>query len=207
MLEGAPLPELVRIDARTPGAVPSPSNRDLVHTSMNASRLHGSPREGRKARFAVPIRASFLGLLIAVASLGCQRESGAPAKAGSPSDAASRIPDADAIVGSWKIESAGDPATIGSVITVSPTELRYQSAKVKAGAEALVGTYKLNAAVSPKEIDWKFSGLRPTIGIYELDGDTLRIYVNEDVTSLERPVRFPVGGGAKGLMILRRQKS
>ena len=49
-------------------------------------------------------------------------------------------------------------------------------------------------------------GVAKYAAIYELDGDTLRICVNEDLKTIERPGRFPATGG-RSVMVLKRQKT
>jgi uncharacterized protein (TIGR03067 family) len=66
-------------------------------------------------------------------------------------------------------------------------------------------TFVLNPAASPKTIDLQRKDEPPMPGIYELDGDTLKVCFNK---GKERPKEFSIDGeGTRTLFVLKRQKS
>lgn len=78
--------------------------------------------------------------------------------------------DTDVIQGIWSIE-AGGPAK-GGTLTFTKTEVKMQFPKNK---DVFSGTFKLDPSKTPKQIDLHLKGGEPNHGIYELDGDTLKV--------------------------------
>jgi uncharacterized protein (TIGR03067 family) len=66
------------------------------------------------------------------------------------------------------------------------------------------GTFKLDPAAKPKTIDINLTNKEDALGIYELDGDTLKLCVVEAANN-ERPTEF-AGKNKQVLMVLKRQK-
>lgn len=64
--------------------------------------------------------------------------------------------------------------------------------------------YRLNPNRQPREIDL-FKGERQSLGIYDLQGDRLRLCYEVD-GRVARPHRFEVVTGAEVLLILKRRK-
>jgi uncharacterized protein (TIGR03067 family) len=74
---------------------------------------------------------------------------------------------------------------------------------VKLEGKDLEGTYKLNGAKKPKEVDFTVDG-KDMPGIYALDGDNLKICVGEEDN---RPKEFASEAGSKTiLLVLKREK-
>lgn len=104
--------------------------------------------------------------------------------------------DAELIQGTWTIESAGDLKG-GTIVFANGTlRMRFPGAK-----DEHEGSFKLNPGENPKQIDMHMKGGEPNVGIYVLDGDTLRIFA---VPGTERPATFPEKSPA--LMLLKRTK-
>jgi uncharacterized protein (TIGR03067 family) len=80
--------------------------------------------------------------------------------------------------------------------------------ELKVGGETKKGTYKINPAGKPKEIDISPDGDANKVmkGIYQLDKDKLKICVTEDPNG-NRPTEFEAKeGGAHALATLERVK-
>jgi RNA polymerase sigma-70 factor (ECF subfamily) len=65
------------------------------------------------------------------------------------------------------------------------------------------GTFKLDPTAKPKAIDIHITNKEDGVGIYELDGDTLKLCMVE--ATLERPTEF-AGKDRQVLIVLKRQK-
>lgn len=73
---------------------------------------------------------------------------------------------------------------------------------IQAPGKEMELTIKIDATKKPKTIDWK-QGDQTLLGIYELQGDTLRICGSPD----ERPTEFATKADTKiGLIVLKRDK-
>jgi uncharacterized protein (TIGR03067 family) len=75
------------------------------------------------------------------------------------------------------------------------------------GKIEMTGSFKINAAKTPKEIDLLDSKRKATcVGIYEIEGETLRIRFHLDKDA--RPEAFTTKEGARGhiLVVLNRTK-
>jgi uncharacterized protein (TIGR03067 family) len=92
-------------------------------------------------------------------------------------------------------------------VTVKDGELDMKDSR---GGES--ATFKLNSGKSPAEIDLKFKEgpkkdvIRDAVGIYELDGDLLKLAWRKDGT---RPTEFKsiAGNRSSELMVVKRKKS
>jgi uncharacterized protein (TIGR03067 family) len=74
---------------------------------------------------------------------------------------------------------------------------------VKLEGKDLEGTYKLDQAKKPKQVDFTVDG-KDMPGIYALDGDKLKICVSEEDN---RPKEFASEAGSKTiLLVLKREK-
>ena len=123
--------------------------------------------------------------------------------------------DKDKLQGTWKAvtaqergeskEDAGDHRLIFSGDEFS----------VKKGDETIIkGKFKIDSSKKPKQIDMeitdaskeKFNG-KTAVGIYELDGDTLKWCANEP-GGAERPKKFSSDAETKHILVtLKREKS
>ena len=124
---------------------------------------------------------------------------------GSPGEAAKT--DYDRMQGMWSVmawETKGEP----------PPDEPFEKLRVEIAGDRLVFhedqtkyvlTFVLNPAASPKTIDLQRKDEPPMPGIYELDGDTLKVCFNK---GKERPKEFSIDGeGTRTLFVLKRQKS
>jgi uncharacterized protein (TIGR03067 family) len=75
-------------------------------------------------------------------------------------------------------------------------KLRSQTGKGKSGAEMPL---RLNAGTTPRQIEWQTKAGKNNLGIYQLDGDTLRIAVG----LTDRPTDFTPGAN-KIVYVLKR---
>jgi uncharacterized protein (TIGR03067 family) len=117
--------------------------------------------------------------------------------------------DEEAIVGTWKAEKFDDGS--GKEL---PAELvaqfRFTFKKdgkltvANPGGKEKDGEYKLDPAAKTKAIDILVKGDKDTIGVYELDGDTLKISMIAD--SKTRPTEFKASGKGTFVMTLKRVK-
>jgi uncharacterized protein (TIGR03067 family) len=118
--------------------------------------------------------------------------------------------DTRALQGRWEIVSAdfeGILGTVayrrGTVIVVEADTLYFTDGFAKSQGSK----FKLDAKAKPKSIDTRNDkGMRKTgiTGIYELDGDTLKLCLN---LAGKRPKEFKTSAGDQtNLMILKRQK-
>lgn len=117
--------------------------------------------------------------------------------------------DEDKILGTWKMESGqrgGEDA---------PPEIKdnFRMIFAKDGKVTMKisedrtreGTFKLDATKKPKEISITLENMTK-VAIYELDGDTLKICVNEDDKGAQ-PTRFESPKETEIiLMVLKREK-
>lgn len=120
--------------------------------------------------------------------------------------------DEDRMQGTWvfatserdgKKELDGDKVPLEMEFTTETFRFR-----LPAGAKH-AQPYKLDASKKPRTIDWlagaKTGPAKPLLGIYELDGDTLKICWGKD--GKERPQEFKTGSDAGDwLWILKRAK-
>lgn len=142
-------------------------------------------------------------LLLIVAAVGCQRES-QPQLAASGWDDIGATADGKSIQGTWKQVSGGDPAAVGATWTFAGSEIEFRLASLAQDQAGMKGTFQLKSSVAPKQMNWKYPGLRESVVIYSLDGDTLKICGDENPTSFDRPTKFSADGSV-GLLVLQRQ--
>ncbi|MCI0705712.1 MAG: sigma-70 family RNA polymerase sigma factor [Planctomycetia bacterium] len=113
--------------------------------------------------------------------------------------------DEEKLQGKWKVVSVQDG---GREVEIEDATVTFVKDKMilKDGNRKLEGPFKLDSTKKPKWIDATMSE-RKTLGIYELDGDNLKICINEDPNG-ERPTKFVSEGGTPNdvLMILKREK-
>jgi uncharacterized protein (TIGR03067 family) len=118
-----------------------------------------------------------------------------------------KAPDDEKLIqGEWEVVSreygaAGNPAV--ALPKVTPTKMSWvfgaDNTMMLHRTTATVGskaTFKIDASKSPKEFEYKISTLataKPYLGIYELDGDTLKICYA--MANRDRPKEFKSGVG------------
>jgi uncharacterized protein (TIGR03067 family) len=74
------------------------------------------------------------------------------------------------------------------------------------GEVIVTGTFKLDPKQMPKTIDWTTDADegKASLGIYEFDGDTLRICLSEP--GMERPKEFGVKKGSSHVLITMKKE-
>ncbi len=112
----------------------------------------------------------------------------------------------DKLDGTWIMESGernGQPLPDDVAKTLKLT-IMGEKLKIEAQGNEREGTIKIDAGKKPKEIDITV-GERMTKGIYELDGDTLKICHARP--NGERPTEFSAKEGTNQMMmVLKREK-
>ena len=138
--------------------------------------------------------------LATVAVLACGAGMAAPV----PKKDEKPKPDAEAIQGTWRLEKfEGEdkpPADSGDILLI------FKEGKMSvsvAGRANQKGEYKLDATAKPKAIDLTKPGENDARGIYELDGDTLKICLVDDGKAV-RPTEFKAAGKRIMLFVLKR---
>ena len=113
--------------------------------------------------------------------------------------------DEDVIQGTWAMEKfdggQAPPAGLG------PIQMTFKDGKlaVEFGGKLMdQGTYKMDPTAKLKTIDLT-NGPATALGIYELDGDTLRICVGDDAMGAGRPTELK-GNEQIALITLKRVK-
>lgn len=121
-----------------------------------------------------------------------------------PKDKDKPVKDEDAIQGTWILEKFdgpnGPPPDIGQIRMIFKDGKLTMSAN---GQREEQGTYKLNPTAKIKEIDLT-SDREMMPGIYELDGDTLRLAVPEEPKQ-GRPTEMK-SGKTVAVVTLKREK-
>jgi uncharacterized protein (TIGR03067 family) len=105
--------------------------------------------------------------------------------------------DADAIKkdlklleGTWKVESLEDAQGKKQEFEGATLTFKQDKLEFKTATETKKGSIKINPAGKPKEIDIRPEGKDEGMqGIYQIDGATLKICVNDDPTG-GRPSEF-----------------
>jgi uncharacterized protein (TIGR03067 family) len=113
----------------------------------------------------------------------------------------------DKLDGTWKMESAERNGQQAPAELVNGFKLTVDGEKMKLEAEGREreGTIKIDAGKKPKEIDITLDG-RTRKGIYELEGDTLKICHGRPGEET-RPSEFTAKEGSNQMiMILKREK-
>jgi uncharacterized protein (TIGR03067 family) len=118
-------------------------------------------------------------------------EAGSPPPA--PSDPPTAVPqkadDLAAIQGTWRVTYSEDSGRVAPQEMLKDLQFRFIESKLitQIGARITEATFQLDSATTPKSIDLTEKG-RTKQGIYDLDGDTLRICFAEE--SKDRPTAF-----------------
>src|SRR4051812_24815847 len=114
--------------------------------------------------------------------------------------------DEDRILGTWEMvsgEKGGEPAPDKLVKTLRLTFKTEGKLHVQAKDEDKDGTWKIDATKKPRQIEIMAED-KTLEGIYELDGDNLKLCVSEGGS---RPSEFKSPEGSKTmLLVLKRQK-
>src|SRR5262249_39049366 len=103
----------------------------------------------------------------------------------------------EAIKGTWTVEAGGDLK--GGTIVFSKTEIKMRFPGAK---DEHSGSFKLDQTKNPKQIDIHMKSGEANIGIYSVEGDTLKIYAVPDT---DRPSKFPDSNPM--MIVLKRKKS
>jgi uncharacterized protein (TIGR03067 family) len=119
--------------------------------------------------------------------------------------------DEDAIQGTWKVEKF-DLGVPGGPSKDELKTMRFVFKKdgkmamaVGPRGEKKEGEYKMDPAAKMKTIDW-VRGDRIQLGIYELDGDTLKICISEGGQKGVRPSEMKPDGKNIAVFTLKRVK-
>jgi RNA polymerase sigma factor (sigma-70 family) len=148
-----------------------------------------------------------LGLLGAGAGLAYQQApAGQPAQ-GAQAKAGQARTDKDRLQGTWVAVSAekGGKAAPDEFLTSLKITFAGDKITVRGGGDAKEGTFKLDPAKKPKEIDLMHEG-KTAQGIYRLDGDKLTLCLDD--ADKGRPTEFKSKAGTGlVLMVLRREKA
>lgn len=112
--------------------------------------------------------------------------------------------DKDKLKGTWKVESAerdGQPLERAKQDVITFADDKITIKRPNSTEEA---TFKLDSAKKPQEITITPSeGKEKMLGIYQLDGDTLKICISRS----ERPTEFSAKAGSQQvLLVFKRQK-
>lgn len=115
-----------------------------------------------------------------------------------------KVKDEEAIVGSWSIDNfdaAGEKPPPPDQVAAIRFVFADKGVFTMTGgpAERGEGTYKLDPAAKTKTIDITFDG-RKMLGLYELDGDTLKLCIPNSPDS-PRPEEFKADGKARVAII------
>jgi uncharacterized protein (TIGR03067 family) len=113
--------------------------------------------------------------------------------------------DAERIIGTWALvsgEKSGEKAPENFVREFRLTFSAQGKMHVKLEDKDVDGTYKLDPAKKPKEIDISVDD-KNFLGIYAFDGKNMKLCVSPD----DRPTEFATQAGVKSmLLILKRHK-
>ena len=130
---------------------------------------------------------------IAILGLGCLVPASTVGAAGAQDDTSKK--EMKKLEGTWatvSIEAAGQKVTDEDKIKTRKLTTKGEKYTLKVGDETVQGTIKINATKKPKTIDVKpDSGTnkgKTLLGIYELDGDSLKICLA--LPDKDRPAAF-----------------
>jgi uncharacterized protein (TIGR03067 family) len=116
--------------------------------------------------------------------------------------------DADVIQGTWEFVSAEEGGKVVPEDELKKFEVVFAADKVKFPIKQEVKElgYKLDPAKKPKQIDIAFSDSETAEGIYELDGDKLKLCLTKPGHG-DRPAKFDATEGRETvLLVLKRKK-
>jgi RNA polymerase sigma factor (sigma-70 family) len=120
--------------------------------------------------------------------------------------------DKEAILGTWKMhkhEEEGRDASDtdkGKRFKDATFTITGDKIVVEFGADVIEITYRLDPAAKPKAIDWEGPGGKSFMGVYSLDGDTLKICLPTDDGG-DRPAEVATKEGSNTrLFVLKREK-
>ncbi len=121
-----------------------------------------------------------------------------------------KVKDEDAILGTWKVETFDLGGAAGGPPPGEITKLRLTFKDGKVAASRGDGMqdeidYKLDATTTPKSLDM-IEKTSTMLGIYELDGDTLKICVSEGGQKGVRPTEMKTDGKNIAVITLKRVK-
>ena len=116
--------------------------------------------------------------------------------------------DEDAIQGVWQVEKFdSDGAPVPSPAEAAQMKVTFKEGKITmthGGMAVIEGTFKLDPTAKVKEIDLTQNN-RVTLGIYELDGDTLKLCLAEK-QGAARPTEMKPEGKQVVVATLKRVK-
>jgi uncharacterized protein (TIGR03067 family) len=126
------------------------------------------------------------------------------APAARPPDQARR--DREKLQGTWQAVSGEENDKPLSDDFVKNYKATFRGDKVKLSAidDSGEGTFTVDPTKDPKTIDIEISDSEKAVGIYHVEGDTLKLCMVEDRDGNERPTEF-VGTGKQVLIVFRRQ--
>lgn len=116
--------------------------------------------------------------------------------------------DEDAIQGTWQL----DTIDLGGVAPPAGQDLKtirftFKEGKLSVsrmgGPDKKEGEYKIDPTTKPKNLDLTESGGRLSPGIYELNGDTLKICIAEGQNPV-RPTEFKSNGPQNAVVVFKR---
>lgn len=126
--------------------------------------------------------------------------------------------DHDKIQGAWKVISMETRENPGKKVPDDKIKdlkvvITKDKLEIRTGKEPVVG-YKFNKVdptTKPKGIDLalvlKDGSDKPTLGIYELDGDELKLCIGDPSPEPKRPTEFEVSKRGLFLLVLKRDKN
>ena len=115
-----------------------------------------------------------------------------------------KVKDEEAVLGTWQVEgfdvggSNGPPAEVVAKLRFTFTKDGKMVSVGPDGKEKVV-EFKLDSSAKPKAIDTTTDG-SSSLGIYELDGDTLKMCLNQG-NEVKRPTEFK-GDGKKFTFVM-----
>jgi uncharacterized protein (TIGR03067 family) len=121
--------------------------------------------------------------------------------------------DADGIKGTWALTAVTDNGQEGDENFIKSTKAKFEDksySQIFAGNTVEEGTYKLDLEKTPKTIDFIIEkGMdkgKTQLGVYEIDGDTLKFCVTKSGSEL-RPKNFDAKAGSnQTLFVWKRVK-
>jgi len=147
---------------------------------------------------------------IAILGLGCLVPALTVGTAGAQDDAATK--ELKKLEGTWatvSIEAAGQKVTDEDKIKTRKLTTKGEKYTLKVGDETVQGTIEINPTKKPKTIDVKpeigTNKGKTLLGIYELDGDSLKICLA--LPDKDRPTAFATAAeNGQQLVVYKREK-